>query len=256
MLRCRLHLAVAALLVSSSGCLNSLSLTPPVPFELTPEEQAALEDVLQKREQKNADLKSFSCDFVRWQYDLVFGEEGKPRHVDQGGLKFVAPDRGEFRIRGERAERLAFDGKTLWEYNYGSKQLTEIASQANVVDFCWLPLVFSTDAEELDKRYSMRIITPDDRADEIWLEAVPRRAEDACFFKRVKLILNSRNLMIRAVQVDDPTGKNPVVYALYNMVRNDPALLGDGVMGPKTPPGWKKTTVTWPPSELPQDRPH
>ena len=67
-------------------------------------------------------------------------------------------------------------------------------------------------ADTLKKRYWMRIITPRDVRDQIWLEALPRMQADAANFSKVELILQARDLMPFAMQIYKPGGQDRDVY--------------------------------------------
>jgi hypothetical protein len=106
--------------------------TPPrAPFVLTLGEQRSIDAILARWEKSSAAVKSFSCRFTRWDYDLTFG----PKKYDflmserHGVLKFRSPDSGLFRENSMKLfdpvkdkyvdshnglEKLSCDGKFLY----------------------------------------------------------------------------------------------------------------------------------------------
>jgi len=218
------------------------------PFLLTPQQQNYLDWVLQAWEQQSSRVNTFECNFIRWEYDAVFGDPDKPKHEDKGRLKYAAPDRGLFEIKGERAEMWVCDGKSIYEYNYAKKQLIQYKlppeSQGEAISNTPLPFLFGAKTAELKKRYFMRVVTPKDRRDqgEVWLEAYPRHQQDAANFRRAELILKTKGMVPHALQVYDTGGKNRTAYRFDKIVINDP--LGqffriNPFLAP-TPPFWKK----------------
>ncbi len=232
------------------------------PFLLTPQQRTYLDWVLQAWEQQSSRVKTFECRFVRWEYDPVFGDADKPKTEDKGELKYAAPDRGSFEIKGDRPERWVCNGKSIFEYNYAKKQLIEHKLppelQGKTISNGPLPFLFGAKAAELKERYFMRVVTPADRRDkgEIWLEAYPRHQQDAANFRRAELILKTKDMEPYALQVYDPGGKNHTAYRFYDVVVNDPLqqfFKINPFLAP-TPPFWKKI-VEEPPAPQVSRRP-
>src|SRR5687767_2952018 len=68
------------------------------PFVLTPQEEQQLNQILSAWEQTSNAVKTYKSQFTRWEYDTVFGPKTDARTRCQGELKFMAPDKGSFRI--------------------------------------------------------------------------------------------------------------------------------------------------------------
>ena len=86
----------------------------------------------------------------------------------------------------------------------------------------------------------MRIITPRDIRDQIWLEALPRYQADAANFSKVELILRSRDLMPFAIQIFKPGGQDRDVYQFdpnTNLIDKGLDLIRDFAR-PSTPFGY------------------
>lgn len=230
---------------------------PPAPFRLTPQEEAYLDRVLQAWEQRSKGVKTFACNFTRWEYDPVFGDAAKPRYIDQGRLKYAAPDRGMFRvmqtqkngkmvsIEPERAEHWICDGKSVFEYNYQKKQLIQHKLppelRGKAIEDGPLPFLFGAEAAKLKQRYFLRVITPRDVQGQVWLAAYPRLQQDAANFKRAELILTIQGMTPFALRTYSPNGKNRTVYQFQDIVVNDPwrHLKFDPFIA-ITPPFWTK----------------
>ena len=154
------------------------------------------------------------------------------------------------RIEPEREEHWSWNDKSIFQFNHAKKQLVEHELpprlHGKALDFGPFPLVFQTGAEPLKRLYFLRIVTPPDVKDEVWLEASPRYREDAAFFQRAELILDGRDMHPVAVQIQRPDGKSSTVYALYDFRRNDPELESDAASNPQIPFGWKRNVLRCP----------
>ncbi|NQU21531.1 MAG: TIGR03009 domain-containing protein [Candidatus Nealsonbacteria bacterium] len=238
---------------------------PAIPFRLTPQEETYLDRVLNVWEQHSGKVKTFSCDFTRFEYDPVFGSADGPRFVDEGEIKYKTPDKGMFRvlktlkkgkrlnIEPERADHWICDGKSAFVYDHKTKNLREFKlppdMQGKAITNGPLPFLFGAEAAKLKQRYYMRVITPPDVKDQLWLEAYPRWQQDAANFKRVELILTIKDMMPSALQTYAPNGKNRTVYQFSKLKANDndplEFLRGDPFRA-STPLGWKKVVEQTP----------
>jgi hypothetical protein len=86
----------------------------------------------------------------------------------------------------------------------------------------------------------MRIVSPADAEDQVWIEAYPRFEEDAAHFERAELILTKNNMKPYALQIHASDGQNRTVYQFHDVQRNDARLLGEDHFRWPTPPGWKR----------------
>ena len=214
--------------------------TPPRPAapafpQLTPQQQAALDQLLAAWETRNASVRTWSCGFHKWEYNawsptnageqLAFAESS-------GEIKYAAPDKGLFRVKeskqwnsetrryevrsGEAGEHWVCNGTSIYEFRHTERQLRETKlqpeMQGKAISDGPLPFVFGAKADTLRKRYAMRIITPPGVTDQVWLEALPRFQADAANFSKVELILQARGLMPFAIQIYKPGGQDRDVY--------------------------------------------
>ena len=238
---------------------------PQQPPALSPEQQAALDRLLVAWEQRSAAVRTWSCTFYKWEYNawspaaasgekLAFAES-------TGELKYAAPDKGLFRVKeskqwspearryeirpGESGEHWVCNGESIYEFRHTDKQLRETKlppeMRGKAISEGPLPFVFGAKAETLKKRYWMRIITPPDVRDQVWLEALPRYQADAANFSKVELILQARDLMPFAIQIFKPGGQDRDVFQFdprTNIIDKGLDMIRDFAR-PSTPFGYK-----------------
>ncbi|MGW8257419.1 MAG: TIGR03009 domain-containing protein, partial [Thermoguttaceae bacterium] len=236
---------------------------PRAPFTLSPEENRLLDRVLTAWEQRSKTVKTFDCNFKRWEYDPVFVKPGSdpnaPLHVDYGILKYAVPDKGVFRVlktensqgkvvpvEEERADHWICDGKSIFQYAPRQKRLIEHKlppdlQGKSIVDGP-LPFLFGAEAKKLRGRYFLRMVSPPpERKNEIWLEAYPRLQTDAANFRSATLALSAKDMTPKALQLYLPNGKARASYEFYDIVVNDPLRVFQGnPFQAFTPRGWQK----------------
>lgn len=231
---------------------------PQAPFTLAPQEQAEVDRVLDLWEKRSAAVKTFECRFKRWEYDPTFGKADEARFIDLGVLKYAAPDRGAFQVSEtvindkpqeidpNRAEHWICDGKAIYEYKPQQKQMAVYPLppqlQGKAIANSPLPFLFGSKAEDLRRRYWVRLVTPRDvQNNETWLQAFPRFQEDAANFSEAVLILTNQNMQPNAMRVVAPNRKNKTTYSFFDTVVNDPLRFfkGDPFQA-SLPLGWQK----------------
>jgi TIGR03009 family protein len=230
---------------------------PPPPFTLTPEEQANVDRVLALWEQRNNKIKTFDCEFTRWIYDAVFGRPDQPKFVDSGILRFETPARGMFRVEkterdgknspidNARAEHWICDGKSVFEFSHVKKQLIEHKLpqelQGKAIVDSPLPFLFISSAEKLRQRYWVKIVTPADVDNQVWLLAYPRFQRDAKNFRYAEFIVTKDGMTPYAMNLVQPNGKDRIAYRFDNPVVNDPLRLFKGnPFQASLPRGWQR----------------
>jgi TIGR03009 family protein len=215
---------------------------PAPPFQLSPKEQVELDKILDAWEQKNGAITSFKANFDRWQYDPLIlpkrqGQTEQPIQTSNGEIKYVAPDKGMLRetsgttlvenqtthkLESRKLEKLQYwacDGKMLYSVDNQQKVVEEIdippELQGKAITQGPLPFVFGAKAAELKARYFIRpLIPPADRTDEYWLEVRPKFMRDAENFSRVQIILDSKTLFPKAIELLGTNGTDRDVYVL------------------------------------------
>ncbi len=221
---------------------------PQAPFVLDAQQQQHVDWVLKAWEQRSAQVKTFICKFVRREYDEVFGQGDEPTHTDYGEIRYEAPDKGLFWVREpeNRQERWVCDGDSVFEFNFVAKKLTEYELppelRGKAIANSPLPFLFGATAESLRQRYFLRLITPSDRPNEVWLQAYPKFREDAANFSRAELILAGREMTPFALQLYLPNGKTRLSY-VFEDIRVNPTLTNFLQRDPfrvSTPSGWER----------------
>jgi hypothetical protein len=104
-----------------------------------------------------------------------------------------------------------------------------------------LPFLFGSDAQQLKKRYFLRIVTPRDvQGHQIWLEAYPRFQQDAANFHHAQFIIGTEGMTPFALKLIQPDTKNFIVYQFFEIVMNDPMRMfrGDPFRAVR-PLGWQ-----------------
>jgi TIGR03009 family protein len=241
---------------------------PPAPRQppaLSPQEQAALDQLLAAWEARSAAVKTWSCTFHKWEYNAWSPADPKGERLafaeSAGELKYAAPDKGLFRIKeskqwnpqtrryevrgGESGEHWVCNGESIFEFRHTDRQLRETKlppeMRGKAISDGPLPFVFGAKADTLKKRYWMRIITPPNATDQMWLEALPRFQADAANFSKVELILQARDLMPFAIQMYKPAGQDRDVYQFdprTNLIDRGLDMIRDFAK-PMTPFGYK-----------------
>jgi TIGR03009 family protein len=239
----------------------------PPPFQLTPQEQTWLDQVLTAWEKENQKIKTFDCKFRRWEYAPSLArtkeEADNAAHVDLGIIKYATPDKGKYQvfstiqflpdgtekevpIEANRAELYICDGKAVYVYDPVKKcrhehQLPPELQGKAIVDSP-MPFIFGAEAKKLRERYYMRIVPPSaDAKNQIWIEAYPIFQPDAANFHHCLLILETPKLQPMAMMMVLPGGKNRSSYKFYDVVVNDSwKLFKSNPFVAYTPRGWEK----------------
>jgi len=204
--------------------------------QLTPEQQAALDQLLTAWEARNARVTTWSCTFYKWEYNAWSPADAPGERLafseSTGEIKYAAPDKGLFRVKSSKqwnpeqrryeprpagtGEHWVCNGSSIYEFRHPERQLRETKlppeMQGKAISEGPLPFVFGAKAATLKRRYQMRIITPPGVTDQVWLEALPRFQVDAANFSKVELILQAADLMPFAIQIYKPGGQDRDVY--------------------------------------------
>ena len=235
--------------------------TPQVPFLLSRPEINALENLLTDWEKRNKEIHVLKSKFYHWRYDAVFGNGNQPPPPDEGELKFAAPDKAWMYVKAKdpkQSEQWLCDGKSVFHWDYANSVVTEYIMppemQGKGIGDGPLPFVFGIEAQKLKQRYFMRIITPPNVQNEVWLEAFPKWQQDAANYYKVEVILQvvgeSHALFPYAIQIYAPNKKDRIVYQLQSPEINPRGpfidIFGSENWKPSIPFGWTKRT------ELPQ----
>lgn len=208
------------------------------PFpELSASHVQYLDQLLNYWETNSNKIKRYQCKFTNWTYNSmqVPMKDPKSNHVyaqtiSVGSVKFAAPDKGlfdsnkvwtfdrqryvdkkdPFKESPDLRQKWHCDGKSVFEYLYKRKELVETPipkemQGERIVDGP-LPFLFGAKADELKKRYWIRVITPKERGElgEYWLEAYPKYRRDAANFQKVEIILEKKDFLPAVLTLFSP----------------------------------------------------
>jgi TIGR03009 family protein len=247
------------------------------PFQQTAAQKKRIDQLLDYWEKRSSKVKTYSCEFVRREYDNVFGPANPKweKTKSEGVIRYSAPDKGEFRVeavghfqppleeggepvyemkKDEQAEHWICNGQSVYELSAKKKQLIQrdlpVEMQGQQIADGPLPFMFGAKKEKLMYRYWIQeLMPPKDRKGEYWLEAYPKHAENAAEFKKVRVILDEKTFLPNALEIFPPThdgrkNTSRTSYVFANRKVNDPIHRGRQFFGsfisPKTPRGWKK----------------
>ncbi len=248
---------------------------PRAPFEITAEEQATLEMMLRLWEQKSSQISTFECGFTLHEYDANWVAPGAnpalPKRISQGELRYAKPDKGSYHIthevingqptRTDRGDWWVCDGKAIFAIDHVKKEVVENRLppelQGKSIADGPLPFVFGAEADKMLKRYWLRIITPANVQNQVWIEAVPKWRQDTQNYQKVHVILTQQDMMPYAVKLflpqhqekpQHPENKTVAnVYVFRDIKRNDPVHrfidFFRHFVAPPTPFGYKRVVV-------------
>ena len=236
------------------------------PFALTPQQQAGVDSVLLAWQRESSGIKRFQCEFTRFEYDGLSPTPDVPAHRDVGEIKYESPDKGMYHVKGElvndrviegrRTERWVSDGKSVFEYNYEKRELTEHPlppeMQGKAIANGPMPFLFGAKADQLKDRYWLRLIQPGNN-NEIWLQAVPKRREDAASYRVAEIILTGATMQPTGLLLIDPNGKDKTTFVFSKIKINNNDILnflqGNPFKG-ATPLGWNKIVMDQPAQQI------
>lgn len=246
---------------------------PAPPFTLTPAQQQRIDQILTFWHQKSEAISTYACDFTEWEYDPQFGPQKDARTVSHGIIRYVAPDKGEYRVEtiehytiargpdgrvvpgakpiykaqpGEYGQHWICDGKTVFELDPKQKLLIERLLppelHGKAIADGPLPFLFGADVNKLKARYWLREVQPNGPG-QYWIEAYPKRKDDAANYKRVTLILDQKEFLPQGMVMILPDGKSRTTFQFSERKVNAPdffKLFRGEFFQPKTPRGWKR----------------
>lgn len=198
------------------------------PFQLNPNEQRELEQVLAFWEKSSQKVARFESPVTRRKYDNQFGRpEDKLVSQDEGKVWFEAPDKAAFKIEKGPAEHWICTGKSIFVYDFKQKVINEFPlppeMQGKGITEGPLPFIFGAKADQLKRRYYLRAkISPDKT--EVLLEAHPRFFEDSRNFRMAEVILKLNQagdaLLPHAVQIHEPNPSRRTTFVFEEAAVN------------------------------------
>jgi TIGR03009 family protein len=191
----------------------------PAWIPLEPEHEKWINNVLAYWEARSNKIKAFSCEFVRWEYDPVFGPAAAAKTIAKGEIKYAQPDKGLFKVTelslyappkmpGAAPEYVKQDaafgehwvsnGERVFEFDARGKRMIERELPPDMKNKAIadgpLPFMFGARAETIKARYWIRGL-PQSGNGKYWLEAVPKSRQDAQNFKAVTIVLDEKTYL-------------------------------------------------------------
>lgn len=224
---------------------------PAAHWELTPEEEDLLDDVLEGWETKSGAVRTLKAKFTKRVYNNeLLNKNSDPNVPTQeltGEIRYQKPDKAVYKEDGEEGEWWVCDGKALHEYRRSDRKVIErrlpAEMQGKAIFNSPLPFVFGVKAAKLKARYFMRVVTEKGTAGQIWLIVYPRAAQDAANFESAEVILDEKTMLPYAIQLNDNNRTSSASFVFENARIN--SVLGNIFEGIKvsTPFGWKREIV-------------
>ena len=257
----------------------------PRPF---PEQRKEFEDfvdeILKYWEVSSSKINRYRSQFSRYEYEETFLNLRDPRtnHIyaktlATGIVRYEKPDKGMYETQNiwnfvgppkkageepqykkasaERLEKWICDGKSIFEFKPTTKQVIERIlppeMQGERISNGPLPFMFGVTKAEMRARYWVRVVTPKDAKGEYWLEAYPKKIDDARNYQKVEVILAEEDFLPKFITVFEPnhnpakkqTRKTSFEFKKreYNWLKlpDEIRLFSQSFYRPKTPKGWQ-----------------
>ena len=214
-----------------------------IPFHLNPAEQRELDDFLARWERFSASIRRYDVEFNLLEYDPTIPEAvpNVPHRTCFGHFRYISsPMRFLFVIEGEwrdnvkirrdgdrnphiHAERILITENAVFKYDYKAKTVHQINVPPEMIGRgiadSPLPLIFGAKADDLKRRFSMRVEHRQDAR--IVLYARPLLIEDQQEFRELVIMLERENLRALALKQYDINGMGYKVYELLHTRIND-----------------------------------
>lgn len=238
-------LTLAGVLAAGSAVRAQVPQTPPsapIPPSATTLDPAhnRLDYLLVRWQNEMSRVRSLSAQVARTTKDKTFGDVV----TMEGSARYLKPDMASLRLDNPRRpgtfEQYVWSGNYLYEYRPTDK-LVRVhplppRPQGQVADDSFLSFIFGMKAEDIKRRYDMRL----DKEDPAWIyiQIYPRMAADKADFRRAQLVLNAKTMMPRRLWFEQPN-QNEITWQLPN-VSIGAAMDRTQFLNPSLPPGWRK----------------
>ena len=241
-----------------------------IPFFLNATEQQELDAFLVRWEKYSASIKRYDVEFNLFEYDpeIPGAMPNVPYKTSFGEFKYNAnPMRFYYAIEGEwrddkpikrdgdknphiTADKIIIDEKTVNKYDYNAKTVHQINVPPELIGKgiadSPLPLIFGAKADELKRRFSMKVVQGQDGITRFY--ARPLLIEDQQEFRELEVQLE-KDLRARGLKQYDINGKSHKSYQLTKTKINPiiPNILEElrTIFAPSTPFGWKRDIKDW-----------
>lgn len=243
------------------------------PFQLTQAEQAQVDSVLTRWEQASQNHKRIVLEFNRFEFKRAFSvASNTPMHIDRGEMGFTSSGEwmwhidgewvGEKLVEGQRAERMVFDGESVYEFDYRRKtvsqfilaedQLIMAKAMNELMGRVWRPFLFAIDMADLKERFFIRLLKLPDK-EQICIDAWPRRLEEARNCRNMRMIIDASKMEPVGLMVTLPNGTDDYRYQ-FTKVEINPTIPVDLSHDPfkvKVPSDWRTYVVEIPNTQSP-----
>jgi TIGR03009 family protein len=206
---------------------------------LNPGVPDALPQLLQQWEQQMKAIRAIDANVVRTQIDAVTND----KRVYQGTAKLLRPDRADLNLiskdNPQVYERFLLTGNFLYEFQPKSKlvrvhQLPQKGPGQLATDDNFLGLMFGMSAQEVQRRYDLRLVKTDANYHYILIKS--KLPQDRQEFVEARLVLWQQTFLPRQIEFVDPTG-NPTKWEIQSMNTN-PRLGPADFQKPQLPRDW------------------
>ena len=238
-----------------------------IPYYLNAAEQRELDEFLVRWERYSTNIKRYEVDFYLFDYDPTIpgAQPNVPHKISFGYFKYnSSPMRYLSVIEGEwrdnkrvardgdknphiHAEKILIEEGTVFKYDYNAKTVYRINVPPEMIGKgiadSPLPLIFGAKADELKRRFSMRL--EQQQSGTIVLYARPLLIEDQQEFKEIEVMLE-QNLRARGLKQYDINGKGYKVYDLRETKINPLGNILDFLeqwFKSDVPRGWKEVPL-------------
>ncbi len=202
---------------------------------LAPDHEAYLIKLLDHWEQTSSSIKRLTCDCQRWDYNTSICNWRNPAdnrlaaaRIARGKIQYGEPDKADSNVNetwefagtkdnagaepeyrqvtdDTAKERWMCDGKAIYEFDFANKRLYEVSippeMQGAALSQSPLPFLFGAKRTDLMDRFWLRVATPQGVENEYWLEAWPKRREDATNYQRVEIIIAAEDFLPKSIHI-------------------------------------------------------
>jgi TIGR03009 family protein len=228
---------------AASQIVNNTGRLPGQPewFPLPVEHEKYLDSILKYWEWQAAQVQRFKCKFDRWEYDPVMlpAHPGVAATISQGNIQYQSPDKGKYEVvaqwdvkvqqqgnttvpvldangkpqyearREVMGNHWVCDGQSIFEFDRRNKQIVKRPLPPNMqgkqIADGPLPFLFGAKAHTLKERYWIRALPPQ-KEGYFYLEAIPKRREDAADFTKIHVMFDDQEYLLRMLVLFDRAG--------------------------------------------------
>ena len=250
---------------------------PPQGWEVTPQQQKWIDQILNAWEARSQTINTYSCKFELLEYNPAFIRDPNVHYKQAvGEIKYQKPNEAIYSVanvqvyqapqaQGQKASYVAnsndpgeywlCNGKAIYEYDQRNKHVIERKlpehMRGEAIANGPLPFLFGAKAEKLKQRYWFKPLAPPKVRNpqtgkeeyvkgEYWLAAKPKTKQDAQNYDLVELIIDQKEFLPQAMQIYMPGSKERRVFRFNNREVNPRQRFWQGeFIEPNVPRGWK-----------------